>query len=286
MPSSSLAASPKLKVFVSILPLKSFVEEIGKDLVEVGVMVRPGASPHTYEPKPKQMVAIVQTKLYFAIGVGFEEVWLDKIAASNPAMEIVNVDHGIEKRAMPTHHRGDKYREEDESNEENEHGRHDGLDPHIWLSPPLVIKQAGTVRDALQKTDPTNRSLYEIHYRQFIKEVSELDRKLKDVFHGKRNLQFLVFHPSWGYFARAYGLKQIAIEIEGKNPKPAQLKELIQHARERDIRIVFVQPQFSARSAKLVARAIKGEVAFVDPLAENWMANLHQVAVKFERALK
>ena len=95
----------------------------------------------------------------------------------------------------------------------------------------------------------------------------------------------MVFHPSWGYFARDYHLKQVPIEIEGKNPKPAQLQELIEHARENEIRVVFAQPQFSAQSAKLIAREIGGQVAYADPLAEDWMANLREVAEKFKTAL-
>jgi zinc transport system substrate-binding protein len=95
-----------------------------------------------------------------------------------------------------------------------------------------------------------------------------------------------VFHPAWGYFAHAYGLTQVPVEIEGKEPKPAQLKALIQHAREEGIKVIFVQPQFSSKSAKLVAREIGGEVAFVDPLAEDWSANLREVADKFRAALR
>jgi zinc transport system substrate-binding protein len=96
----------------------------------------------------------------------------------------------------------------------------------------------------------------------------------------------MVFHPSWGYFAHAYGLKMVPIEIEGKEPKPAQLRELIEHARENGIKFVFVQPQFSARSAKLIAGEIGGQVVFADPLAEDWADNLRGVARKFETALR
>ncbi len=113
-----------------------------------------------------------------------------------------------------------------------------------------------------------------------------MDADLKDTFAGKTGLQFMVFHPAWGYFARAYGLEQVPVEIEGKSPKPAQLKALIQHARNSGIKIVFVQPQFSSKSAELVAREIGGEVAFADPLARDWTANLRAVAEQFKSALQ
>jgi zinc transport system substrate-binding protein len=113
-----------------------------------------------------------------------------------------------------------------------------------------------------------------------------LDADLKKIFAGKRGLQFMVFHPAWGYFANAYGLKQVPIEIKGKNPKPAQLKDLIEHDRKNGVRVVFVQPQFSTKSAELVAREIGDQVAFADPLAEDWIANMREIAGTFHEALK
>jgi zinc transport system substrate-binding protein len=302
-----VAAAEKLPVFVSIIPQKYFVQQIGKELVAVQAMVQPGAGPHNYEPKPQQMADLSTTKIYFAIGVPFENAWLDKIAAANPDMRVVHTDHGIQKLAMAAHHHhhhDDKAEEhhagehqeaghdhkEGEHHGEAAHGEdhhdHAGLDPHIWLSPPLVKIQARTILAALQEADPAHRSIYEANFQAFAAQIDQLDADLKKIFAGKKGLQFMVFHPAWGYFAHAYGLKQLPIEIEGKDPKPAQLQELIQHARENGIKVVFVQPQFSTKSAEVVAREIDGQVVFADPLAEDWMANLHQVADKFQAALK
>ena len=310
---SSFAAD-KLPVFVSILPQKYFVQQIGMDLVDVQAMVQPGANPATYEPKPQQMADISKTKIYFAIGVPFENAWLEKIAAANPDMQVVHTDHGIDKRAMAAHHHHDEAHAEEhhdtdhheaehghekdghheegehdhhaEAEHDEDHHEHAGLDPHIWLSPPLVKIQARKILDALQKADPAHGSVYEANFKAFTAQIDQLDANLKKTFAGKKGLQFMVFHPAWGYFADTYGLEQVPIEIEGKDPKPAQLKELIEHARENDIKVVFVQPQFSSQSAEVVAREIGGQVAFVDPLAEDWMANLRQVADKFQAALK
>jgi zinc transport system substrate-binding protein len=308
-------AAEKLPVFVSIVPQTYFVQQIGKDLVDVQAMVLPGANPATYEPKPKQIADISKAKIYFAIGVPFENAWLEKIGAANPNMRVVHTDHGIKKIAMEAHHHHDNHEEGEHhgegkhSHEEGEHhgkeehdhekgehheeSEHDkdhheraGLDPHIWLSPPLVKTQAHTILTALQEADPVHRSVYEANFKKFAAQIDQLDADLKRMFVGKTGLQFMVFHPAWGYFAHAYGLKQVPIEIEGKDPKPAQLKELIQHAREKGIKVVFVQPQFSSQSAEVVAREIGGEVAFANPLAEDWMANLRHVADKFQAALK
>jgi zinc transport system substrate-binding protein len=139
---------------------------------------------------------------------------------------------------------------------------------------------------ALQDADPAHRDDYAANFKAFIAQIDQLDADLKKTFAGRKDLQFMVFHPAWGYFAHAYGLKQVPIEVEGKNPKPAQLQELIQHARGKGIKVVFVQPQFSTKSAELIAREIGGQVAFANPLAEDWMANLREVAGKFQKALK
>ena len=292
-------AADKISVFVSIVPQQYFVKQIGKDLVDVQAMVLPGASPATYEPKPTQMVGLSKAKIYFAIGVPFENAWLDTIAATNPKMQVVHTDHGIEKLAMAAHHHDDhesehhgaghdheKNGEHGEKAHDQDHHEHAGLDPHIWLSPPLVKIQARTILSTLQEADPIHRSDYESNFKSFMEQIDQLDADLKKILTGKKGSQFIVFHPSWGYFAHAYGLNQVPIEVEGKDPKPAQLKELIQHAREHEIRIVFVQPQFSTKSAEIVANEIGGQVAFADPLAEDWMGNLRQVADKFRAALK
>ena len=291
-------ADEKLPVFVSIVPQKTFVQQIGKDRVDVQVMVQPGASPHIYEPSPRQMAAISKSRIYFAVGVAFENAWLHKITATNPNMHVVHTDHGIDKIPMVGHHHAEDKHEnheettdphhesEDHHTEENHHDEHGGLDPHIWLSPPLVKQQARTIRNALQKIDPAHQSTYAANYRRFVSRIDELDTELKSVFAGKQGLQFMVFHPAWGYFARAYGLEQVPVEVEGKSPKPAQLKALIDHANDTGIRVIFVQPQFSTQSAELIAREIGGQVVFADPLAQDWSANLREVADKFEAALR
>jgi zinc transport system substrate-binding protein len=278
-------------VFVSISPQKYFVQKIGGDLVNVSVLVPAGASPHNFEPKPRQMAELSKSAVYFAVGIDFEKVWLKKIAAANPKMRIVHTDDGITKISMAGVH--------DEEKNGHEHLRkskvdaragHDhssgSLDPHIWLSPSLVKIQARYILDALVAIDPANRSKYEFNSVSFMKEIDELDAELKAFFASRKGGQFMVFHPSWGYFAEAYGLVQVPVEIEGKDPKPAQLQKIIGHARERQIKVIFVQPQFSAKSAELLAREIGGQIVYTDPLTENWAGNLREVARKFGAAAR
>jgi zinc transport system substrate-binding protein len=285
-PLSGALAGDGLPVFVSILPQQYLVQQIGGEHVDVQVMVAPGASPATYEPKPRQMAALSRARLYFAIGVPFETAWLDKIAAANPAMQVVHTEEGIRKRPMVEHpHEGGPDGDADHNPAESRHG-HGILDPHIWLSPPLVKLQAATIMEALMAADPAHAADYERNGRRFQAAIDTLDQDLKKIFAGQAGRRFMVFHPSWGYFAAAYGLVQVPIELEGKDPKPAQLQALIQYARQHRIKVIFVQPQFSRRSAAIVAAEIGGRVVLADPLALDWMENLRHVAGEFEAALQ
>jgi len=271
--SPAIASAAPLDVFVSILPQKYFLKKIGGDLIHVLVMVSPGASPATYEPKPKQMVALSRSKAYFSIGVPFEKVWLPRIAGLYKKLPIIQTDKGIAKKTMwrpkPPAERGE------------------GLDPHIWTSPPLVMLQARTILDALSRIDPSHSNDYETNYRHFIDELVDLDLEIRKLLLPKsRGKIFFLFHPSWGYFAETYGLRQIAIEREGKPPGPGHLKALIDLARKAGVKAIFIQPQFSRKSARIIARAIGAHIILADPLAEDWANNLKHVAIALRDTLQ
>jgi zinc transport system substrate-binding protein len=275
-------------IFVSIVPQKYFVEKIGGELIQVSVMVKPGASPATYEPKPNQMVALSKAKIYYAVGVPFEDVWLKKIAAANPQMLLVHTEKGVEKRPLKAHYHREGNQRTPEKGRQGPGDAHQVIkDPHIWLSPPLVKVQAQNILDALLRVDPGNGAIYTRNFRKFIVELDALDAQIRAIFAGKgKGLAFMVFHPAWGYFARTYGLEQIAVEMEGKEPKPADLRHLISHARERGIKVIFVQPEFSTKSAEAIAKAIGGKVVLANPLALDWANNLKEIASKIKAALK
>jgi zinc transport system substrate-binding protein len=276
----ALAGEP-LKVTVSILPQKFFVEKIGGDQVEVAVMVLPGASPATYEPRPRQMAELTESKAYFAVGAPFETHWLGKFSSFNPGMEIVHTQAGIAKLRMMSHHH------EEGKGSHGSEGHEEALDPHIWLSPPLVMLQSRNILEGLLKIGPEHRALFEANYRKFIHELVDLDLRIMGRFkggaHGRR---FMVYHPAWGYFARAYGLEQIPVEMEGKEPSPRELQHLIELARKDGIKVIFVQPQFSIKSAETIAKAMEGKVMKADPLALEWADNLEAVAAAFEPVLR
>ncbi len=256
-----------INTVVSILPEQTFVKAIGGDKVQVTLMVTPGNSPHTYEPKPSQMKAIAKAQLYFAIGVEFEHVWLPRFKDLNPNMKIVDLSKGIEKMPMAAHHH------------EAEHHEANGLDPHIWTAPENVARIAQHISEALASADPQNRTYYKANLDAFLAKVKATDSRIRNFLASlPKGTAFMVFHPSWGYFAKAYGLRQLPIEIEGKSPKPRELIAVIKAAQKAHVRAIFTQPEFSDASAKIIADELHIPVIKVSPLAADWSENLVRIA--------
>ncbi len=286
------AFAAPLQVAVSIIPQLYIVDKIGKDFVNVTVLLPPGASPVTYEPRPAQMTILSKSRLFFAQGVPFESAWLPRFQAANPNCTVVNVGEGIQKRPMAAHHHhhedGEEgHHENDEhAQEDHQEGSANGvvLDPHIWLSPELMKTQAATITKALQQADSEHKDDYAANLAAFEDEITDLQTQIHAILpdHGA----FMVFHPSWGYFAHEFGLEQIPIEDEGKEPSPKELAKLIHLGQEEHVSVIFVQPQFSKKSAQLIANQIPANVAVIDPLAPNWAQNMMNVAQQIAQAVK
>ncbi len=258
-----------LRVFVSIGPQAYFVQRIGGEHVRVEVLLSPGMGPDSYDPSAKQLARLSRSDAFFRIGVPFENKLMPKITSIMPQLKIVDTRQGITLRKMQSTHdcAGD-------------HDDHAGRDPHIWLSPQLVKQQARTICKALQKLDPEHAAYYDSNLREFLTDLDKLDAKIAKTLAPMKGQTFFVFHPAFGYFADAYGLTQQAVEIEGKKPSAKQLGKLIGQARAKGARIIFVEPQFPSQSAQRIAQAIGGTVVPIDPLAEDYMKNLANIAEK------
>jgi zinc transport system substrate-binding protein len=268
--SSFLYAKPV--VVVSILPEKTFVQKIAQEKISLVVMVEPGNSPHSYEPKASQMIAISKASLYFSIGVEFEEAWLERFASQNPTLEFIDLSANIEKLEITEHHHEDEHAEEAYHHE-------DALDPHTWTSPKNVAVMAETIYTALVKLDPKNQEYYKSNLDTFIQEIKETDREIRaSLKNVAPKSKFMVFHPSWGYFAHEYDLIQIAVEVEGKKPKPKEMVEIIKEAEEEQVRVIFTQPEFSDKSAQIIAQELNIAVEKISPLNPEWSANLINMA--------
>jgi zinc transport system substrate-binding protein len=227
-------------------------------------------------------VAIAKAKAYFRIGVAFEEAWLPRMQVANPSMRIIDMRSGIRLQPMTLHDLM-----HDMGSRPADDTRPRGmLDPHIWTSPPLVKRQAATVRDALIALVPEQRARFEAGYARFAADLDALDADIRRTLAGAKERRFMVFHPAWGYFASTYGLQQIPIEVEGKEPGSQTLARIIDAARREHVRVVFVQTQFSKTAAAAVARSIGGEVVQIDPLAEDFLANTRAMAHALAKAMR
>ena len=271
---------------VNILPQKYFVEKIVKDKFTINVMVKPGASPHNFEPKPSQMKSLVASKVYFLIGDATEKNWIEKFKQNAKNTLFVDTTIGFEKIEMAKHEHEEVAQHDHKKDEKDEEHDHSGLDPHIWLDPVLVKIQAKNIYEAMIKIDSANSDFYKTNYEEFLKELETLDSNIKTILAPHKDKAFMVFHPSWGYFAKRYDLEQISIEIEGKEPKPNELVELIEESKKHDIKIIFVSPQFSQKSAQAISKNIGANVVAIDPLSDNWYENLQKVANEIANSYK
>jgi zinc transport system substrate-binding protein len=258
----------KINIAVSIIPQKNFVEKIAGEKANVFTIVKPGASPHTYEPKPSELKEISQANIYFPIKIDFENAWLKKFVTQNRDMKIVEMTKGVNFITMKKHKHHD--------------GKEETIiksDPHTWTSALNVKIMAKTIYETLIEIDAANKEFYKNNYLNFLDEINLTDKKIREILIDvNNNSKFMVFHPAWGYFAREYGLVQFPVEIEGKEPKPKELIKIIEEAKKENIKAIFTQSEFSTKSAQTIADSLNIKVLKETPLAEDWSENLIKMA--------
>lgn len=266
----------QVPVAVTIPPYREFAEAIGGDRVTVMVMVPAGASPHTYEPTPGQLRSLADTPLYLAVGSGieFEEAWMESLTAVNPDMQVVDTSAGItflcpgeSESAVPATAvcADDTIR----------------YDPHIWLTPANARIIARNIADACIAYAPDDAAYFEDRFTAYDAKLKRLDQDIQETFTGTDNTTVLVYHPAWGYYAERYGLDMHAVETDGKEPSPANLRKIITTATEDGIPAIFASPESPTRNAAAIADEIGGTVVYISPLAENYTDNLEQVTDAF-----
>jgi zinc transport system substrate-binding protein len=254
------APLPPLHVATSLIPYARIISALGGERVQVTALVEASANPHIWEPNPKALKEFSQAQVYFTDSSGMDKPWIPRFAGVNPKVQIVSFAHGVSFIA-----------------EEEGHGHHgDEMDPHLWSSPQVVIAIAPRIAATLMTLDPEGLEYYKARLSAFLQETYALSAELKAKIAAlpKERRQFIVYHPSFGYLARDYGLRQISVEMGGKEPKPQDLAHLVEEAREHGIRTIFVQPQFSKKSAETLAKELNATVLPIDPLAANWQGML------------
>jgi zinc transport system substrate-binding protein len=261
-------------VFVSVPPHAYLVERIAGDAVDLHVLVGPEDEPHHYEPTQREMVQLSEADVYFRTGVPFERQLLPRLRSVNPDLTIVDTRRGLDLLAMEDDHAGHQG-----------HGHEQDADPHVWMSPKNAIVQARTMTDELARLVPARAETFRSNLDALVSDLKEVDGEIAESLKGLEGRTLFVFHPAFAYFAEAYGLKQVAIEQQGKSPGPRRLTELIERARNENVHVIFVHPQFSDRSARTIAQAINGAVVQIDPLARNYIENLRTVARRVKEGL-
>jgi zinc transport system substrate-binding protein len=269
------ACQPKPKettnmVSVSILPQKYFVEQLAGDLLHVNVLVPPGSSPHNYSVLPSQMKELAKSKVWLQIGLlTFEDVWNDKFAELNKGLLIVNCSEGIVPIA------GSECEEEG-----HDHDHAEAFDPHVWLAPAEVKLMAKNTLNALNANFPQHSTIFDANYARFISKIDSLSVKIEQQLAPLQNRKILIFHPALAYYGRQFNLQQIPLELDGKEPSPKHMKNIVDQAREQNIRVIFIQKEFDVENALQLSREIGGEVMTIDPLDYNWEKQMLDITEK------
>ena len=257
------------------LPQKYLTEQIAGDYLTVNVMIPPGMNPATCDLSTEQLKKLYDSDLCFTIGyLPFEQIHLFPVLENRPDIQIVNHSANLQLihgSCGHTHAAGDE---------------HDGVDPHIWLSPAHARTMATTVYEVLSEKYPEQKLQFEQNYQALLQKIDSIADRAKQVLDHKKDKIFLIYHPALTYFAADYGMEQISIEDEGKEPNPSHLKAVIDSCRTKGIKIVFIQNQFDVDNAKAIAKEIDGEVIAIDPLSPDWKAEMCSLLGIIEQKMK
>jgi zinc transport system substrate-binding protein len=267
---ASAAAAAPLPIVVSIPPQRWLAEQVGGELVRVHVLLDKARDPHSFEPTPEQIMTLFRSRLYFTVSLEFERELIRKVNESETAVRTVDVTAGIKKIPMTGH-------------DAHDHGGHD--DPHVWLDPQNLKAMAETMAAAMMQADPVNTSVYTQNLQSVSKTLTALHQDVKATLAPFSGRTFFVYHPAFGYFAKAYNLCQTAVETEGKSPSSKQLYALTAEAKKKKVKAVFIQPQLDRRNAEIIAKAIGASVETLDDLAEDVPENLRRMAEHIRSAL-
>lgn len=291
----------KITIAVSIVPQETFVKAVAGDLVNIVTMIPPGHSPTNYQPTPKQMTDFSKASVYFSIGVPTEESnIIPKINDLNKDIKVISLAKKV-REVYPyrnfnedeehqhdndNNHKVNEDHDDSKDHEGNNDHDHLGRDPHIWLSPKRVKIMLDVIKDELIKLDPDNKAIYERNSSEFIAKLEEVDNNIKDILSGLEQQSFIIYHPSFGYFAEDYGLKMITIEEEGKEATAKRLQNVIDYAKDNNIKFIFYQQEFDSGQAETIAKEVGGSTVKVSPLGSNYLKNLEYIANKFKEVLK
>ncbi len=258
--------SDKQVLSVSIAPFSYFAEQIGGDDFEVNIMVPAGANHHTYEPSMAQLQSLSKSSAFIADGyLDFELSWLSKFRDVNNTMEIVVVANKQDLIFSEASQHGD-------------HMHYEGVDPHFWTSPRSARIIASDLKDLFIRLEPESAQMYQDNYQALITKIDSIENVISEMLSPYSSKSFMIYHPVLAYFARDFGLNQVAVEQDGKEPSPASMKEFVDKARELGVKTIFVQQEFDRKSASVIADEIGGKVVNINPLSADWPNAVMEIA--------
>jgi len=252
-------------ITVTIEPQRYFAGQLADSLFRIECMVPAGTSPETYDPTPAQMANLARSKAYFCIGhIGFEEVWIDKLKQNYPQIPFFDNSSGIPLITGHFH--------------AGSHPHEQGIDPHTWSSPKAARLIVQNMYTALVEIDSSNGEKYAANLGRLLEKIDSVDESVARILSNSSQKAFIIYHPALTYFARDYGLTQYSIETDGKEPSPEQLKTLIETAKEKGIKTVFVQQEFDRKNAELVAKETGCRLIVINPLSYDWEKEMLHIA--------
>ena len=269
--------SAKMTVSVSIAPQAFFVKKIAGDLVDINVMVDQGKSPETYEPNISQVKELSKSSVYFLIGMPFENAWKSRFKNANPKMKIIPPLKSNVLDEYMNQYPKNTIVHSPIGNFNNSKNLHDRHAPHIWLSFVLSAEHAKNITQTLKDIDPSNKDIYENNLQDFLASINSLFIESKQYVKNSNIKTFLVYHPAFSYMANELGLVEIAIEKHGKEAKISHMQDVLALIKAHNINSILVQPQFSKRSAEVIAREANLNIAIADPLEYNWLDNMRNI---------
>lgn len=270
-------------VSVTIEPQKYFAEKIAGDKFTVNCVVPSGQSPETYDPTPQQMINIGRSVAYLKIGyIGFEKAWMDNIIQNNPTLKIFDLSEGISVIGNPDEEMHEAHT--DDAGEHQHEHQHTGIDPHTWNSVAGAKAIAWNTLQAFITLDKENTKYYWTNYNTLLSEIEKTETVVNKLLEGLNNRTFIIYHPALSYFANEYQLTQLCIEMDGKEPSPSQLKELVDTARANNTRVVFIQQEFDQKNAELIARETSCKLVRINPLSYNWNEEMIHIAQSLKDA--
>jgi zinc transport system substrate-binding protein len=269
-------------IYTSIQPIAFIASKIAGRYAEVKSLIPPGKTPHSFSLVPGDLKKISKAQFFFSVRLPFEEMKLEK-AFKDSKTKWVDITRGV--KFLPIESCCDHDHDHDHEHE-NQITALELMDSHIWLDPLNDLIMARNICNTLSNAMPEHAQYFELNFQSFRRCLVALDKKLKKMLEPHKGKAFLVYHPAFGYFAKRYGLRQEPVELGGKSPTPQHLQKVIDLALKKNINIIFVQPEFNRKAAKLIAKAINGAVIKLDPLAYNLIDNYITFATKIQAAIK